>query len=195
MCICHWVSRRWSHAHILLWISAVQNTSLTYSAEDMGYMQWSHHRWSISALLKDVWITRCANQFPKANGPETVMNKYPKMLNHKMGSPTQSSNIMPRVNKPTSHHNQHVIPYNPHLSMLLGWWVNVEFYPNLLGSIKYIHKYIHLQGSNHATIIISPDSAADEICHYQDCCYLVLLKQCVHGCTCFSKTKSHQHLA
>jgi len=67
--------------------------------------------------------------------------------------------------------NQHVVPYNPHLSMLLGCHVNVEFCANLLGSIKYIHKYIS-KGPDHATIVISPDGAADEIHHYQDCCYI-----------------------
>ena len=158
MCICHWVSGTWSHAHILLWISAEHQPHSLW-----GCMQWSHH---ISTLLKDVWITRCANRFLKAYGPETVMNKYPLYAQPQHGftytAQGQQTNI--------TFTNQHVIPYNPHLSMLLGWWLNVEFYANLR-SIKHIHKYIHLQGSNHA-IIISPDSAADEICHYQDCCYI-----------------------
>ena len=85
--------------------------------------------------------------------------------------------------------NQHVIPYNPHLSMLLGCHVNVEFCANLLGSIKYIHKYIS-KGPDHATIIISPDGAADEIHHYQDCHYISppeavwhIFQFSLHGCT------------
>ena len=67
--------------------------------------------------------------------------------------------------------NQHVVPYNPHLTMLLGCHVNVEFCANLLGSIKYIHKYIS-KGPDHATISISADGAADEIRHYEDCRYI-----------------------
>ena len=76
--------------------------------------------------------------------------------------------------------NQHVIPYNPHLSMLLGCHVNVEFCANLLGSIKYIHKYISK----------GPDGAADEIHHYQDCHYISppeavwdIFQFSLHGCT------------
>ena len=55
--------------------------------------------------------------------------------------------------------------------MLLGCHVNVEFCANLLGSIKYIHKYIS-KGPDHATIFISADGAADEIRHYEDCRYI-----------------------
>src|SRR5260221_5196347 len=73
--------------------------------------------------------------------------------------------------------------------MLLRCHVNVEFCANLLGSIKYIHKYIS-KGPDHATIIISPDGAADEIRHYQDCCYISppeavwhILQFSLHGCT------------
>ena len=85
--------------------------------------------------------------------------------------------------------NQHVVPYNPHLSMLLGCHVNVEFCANLLGSIKYIHKYIS-KGPDRATIVISPDGAADEIRHYQDCRYIGpaeamwrIFQFSLHGCT------------
>ena len=73
--------------------------------------------------------------------------------------------------------------------MLLGCHVNVEFCANLLGSIKYIHKYIS-KGPDHATIIISPDGAADEIHHYQDCHYISppeavwhIFQFSLHGCT------------
>jgi len=64
--------------------------------------------------------------------------------------------------------NQHVVPYNPHLSMLLGCHVNVEFCANLLGSIKYIHKYIS-KGPDRATIVVSSNGDIDEIRQYQDC--------------------------
>ena len=67
--------------------------------------------------------------------------------------------------------NQHVVPYNPHLLMLLGCHVNVEFCANLLGSIKYIHKYIS-KGPDHATIVVSSSGDIDEIHHYQDCHYI-----------------------
>ena len=67
--------------------------------------------------------------------------------------------------------NQHVVPYNPHLLMLLGCHVNVEFCANLLGSIKYIHKYIS-KGPDRATIVVSSSGDIDEIHHYQDCHYI-----------------------
>ena len=67
--------------------------------------------------------------------------------------------------------NQHVVPYNPHLLMLLGCHVNVEFCANLLGSIKYIHKYIS-KGPDCATIVVSSSGDIDEIHHYQDCHYI-----------------------
>ena len=85
--------------------------------------------------------------------------------------------------------NQHVVPYNPHLLMLLGCHVNVEFCANLLGSIKYIHKYIS-KGPDHATIVVSSNGDIDEIQQYQDCHYIGppeamwrILQFPLHSCT------------
>src|SRR5258707_14116579 len=55
--------------------------------------------------------------------------------------------------------------YHDNLSMLLGCHVNVEFCANLLGSIKYIHKYIS-KGPDHATIVVSSNGDIGEIHHY-----------------------------
>src|SRR6266436_10121970 len=133
---------------------------------------------------------KCAKCFPKAFCPETVMdeNKYPLYARPQDGF-TYTVQQHNNAQGQQTFTNQHVIPYNPHLSMLLGCHVNVEFCANLLGSIKYIHKYIS-KGPDHATIIVSPDGAADEIHHYQDCRYIsppeamwCIFQIALHGCT------------
>src|SRR5260370_1267353 len=134
-----------------------------------------------SHMIHECSTQRCLNaqrkyakRFPKDFCQETVMdeNKYPSYAQPQDGFTytVQRRDAQGQQSNKTFT-NQHVIPYNPHLSMLLGCHVNVEFCANLLGSIKYIHKYIS-KGPDCATIIISPDGAADEIHHYQDCCYI-----------------------
>src|SRR5260221_11338687 len=135
---------------------------------------------------------KCAKRFLKAFCPETVIgeNQYPSYARPQDGfTYTGQRRNAPGQQTNNTFTNQHVIPYNPHLSMLLGCHVNVEFCANLLGSIKYIHKYIY-KGPDHATIIISPDGTADEIHHYQDCHYISppeamwrILQFSLHGCT------------
>src|SRR5260221_14683832 len=95
------------------------------------------------------------------------------MLNLKMASLLKYNAIMLRetqsVAVPLT--NQHVVPYNPHLLMLLGCHVNVEFCANLPGRIKYIHKYIS-NGPNNVTIVLSSSGHIDDTHHYQDCHYI-----------------------
>src|SRR5258707_14315211 len=95
------------------------------------------------------------------------------MLNLKTASLLKYNGIMFRESQSVAVPltNQHVVPYNPHLLMLLGCHVNVEFCANLLGSIKYIHKYIS-KGPDCVTIVVSSNGDIDEIHHYQDCYYI-----------------------
>ena len=101
------------------------------------------------------------------------------MLNLKMASLLKYNAIMLRetqsVAVPLT--NQHVVPYNPHLLMLLGCHVNVEFCANLLGSIMYIHKYIP------RVLIMSPLLSLQMVtlmryAIIKTAATLVLLKQC-----------------
>src|SRR5260370_39841808 len=93
---------------------------------------------------------RCAKGFPKAFCQETSMdeNCYPSYARPKNGVTYTVQRHNPEGQQPNiTFTNQHVVPYNPHLSMLLECHVNVEFCANLLGSIKYIHPQVHLQRS------------------------------------------------
>src|SRR5260370_12167681 len=78
---------------------------------------------------------RCAKGFPKAFCQETSMdeNHYPSYARPQTGFTytVQRHNLQGQQTNITFT-NQHVVPYNPHLSMLLGCHVNVEFCENLL---------------------------------------------------------------
>src|SRR5258708_6796608 len=63
------------------------------------------------------------------------------MHNHKMGTPSPLHGEMIKASRG---YHIHKSTYNPHLSMLLGCHVNIEYCANMLGSIKYIHKYLML---------------------------------------------------
>src|SRR5260370_19520772 len=83
--------------------------------------------------------------FPKAFCQETSMdeNHYPSYARPQNGFTYTVQRHNPQGQQTNiTFTNQHVVPYNPHLSMLLVCHVNVEFCANLLGSIKYILKYI-----------------------------------------------------
>src|SRR5260370_5674688 len=117
---------------------------------------------------------KCAKGFPKPFQDTTLMdeNQYPSYARPQDGFTIEVQHHHAQGNSvavPLT--NQHVVPYNPHLLMLLGCHVNVEFCANLLGSIKYIHKYIS-KGPDCATIVVSSSGDIDEIHHYQDCCYI-----------------------
>src|SRR5258708_16503074 len=85
---------------------------------------------------------KCAKRFPKAFCPEIVMgeNQYPSYARPQDGFTytVQRHNAQGQQTNNTFT-NQHVIPYNPHLSMLLGCHVNVEFCTTLrkVNTCKY----------------------------------------------------------
>ena len=117
---------------------------------------------------------KCRKGFPKAFCEETSMddNRYPTYARPQNGNIHRITHQNDQgQQQDIIFTNQHVVPYNPHLTLLLGCHVNVEFCANLLGSIKYIHKYIS-KGPDRATIFVSADGAADEIRHYEDCRYI-----------------------
>src|SRR5260370_7925780 len=89
------------------------------------------HEWSSQRCLNPKG--KCAKCFPKAFCPETVMdeNKYPLYARPQDGF-TYTVQQHNNAQGQQTFTNQHVIPYNPHLSMLLGCHVNVEFCANSL---------------------------------------------------------------
>src|SRR6202453_2845067 len=117
---------------------------------------------------------KCRKGFPKAFCEETSMddNRYPTYARPQNGNIHRITHQNDQgQQQDIIFTNQHVVPYNPHLTLLLGCHVNVEYCSNLLGSIKYIHKYIS-KGPDRATIQVSPEGAADEVRHYEDGRYI-----------------------
>jgi len=83
---------------------------------------------------------RCKKHFPKSFCEQTRMNDddYPEYARPDNGHTVQKNE--------NSFTNQHVVPYNQKLLVQFQCHMNIEVCASIK-SIKYIHKYIHLQGS------------------------------------------------
>ena len=116
---------------------------------------------------RDVENGKCNKGFPKDFRDETSMDGkgFPLYARPENGRTWDSHG--------KTYHNGHIVPYNPHLLMLLGCHVNVEFCANMHSSTKYIHKYI-TKGPDRATLKMS----RDEIKEYIDAWYIGVPEAC-----------------
>ncbi|GJT19857.1 ATP-dependent DNA helicase PIF1-like protein [Tanacetum coccineum] len=106
---------------------------------------------------------KCTKKFPKQFNESTVIEDsgYGIYKRRNNGATIKKSG--------TDLHNGYVVPYNPGFLRLYQAHINIE-YCNLVGSIKYLFKYINKRPDRVTTTI--DEEEVDEIKDYLNCSYI-----------------------
>ncbi|EFE43857.1 hypothetical protein TRV_01369, partial [Trichophyton verrucosum HKI 0517] len=150
--VIEWQKRGLPHSHTLFWIDGA----------------WDNPEYIDKFVLDDNGKPQpCSKVFPKKLRPDTILTsaRYAEYRRRdQVRTDIPHPNLDLRRTIPTVQiHDSWVAPYSPYLCSIFNAHINVESCASL-GSVRYIHKYIH-KGSDRATVEFD-SGGTDEIKQY-----------------------------